>query len=316
MSIFLGTGISPVSSHKLTSYGSAMGFVPSRQGQKVWETGDAGVDQYISALDNAMRGGRVGGAMQMAKDLEAARRFSAASSMGGPPTIGELPSFGGGGSGAGNGVASLRTNPYESRLNALLDNPNSIANTAGYKFELDQGQQALARSAAAKGMTGSGNTLAALLEHGQGLAATRRGQEVDRLSSLVQGRDSVNANLYGTDVGANTSRYGTDVASKTSMWNTAQKINADNYWNAQKMAESSAPQYGRPVAGSSSTLNLSGGFVPTQLAPNGGGAGGNTYRGGATSRTFDEPAPPPRPVYRMTPEEMIRANAALAKQKY
>lgn len=146
--------------------------------------------------------------------------------------------------GAGGGVA-LRANPYESRLNSLLDNPDSIANTAGYKFEMDQGQQALARSAAAKGMTGSGNTLAALLEHGQGLAATRRGQEVDRLSSLVQGRDSMNANLYSTDVGANTSRYNTDVGantsryatdvgSKTSMWNTAQQVNANNYWKSQE----------------------------------------------------------------------------------
>lgn len=154
--------------------------------------------------------------------------------------ISSLPDFGGGGGAWGGGgggyQATLRANPFESRLNSLLDNPNSIANTAGYKFELDQGQQALARSAAARGMTGSGNTLAALLEHGQGFAATRRGQEIDRLSSLVQGRDQTNASLYGADSSAAASRYGADVGSKTSMWGTAQKINADNYWNAQKLA--------------------------------------------------------------------------------
>lgn len=283
---------------QMSNYGLNVGQMGGAATNKsAWATGDAGIDQYIGALDSALKGGRVGGAAQMARDLEAARRFSAANSMGGPPQL-TMPDFGSSFGGGAGGGATLRANPYEARLNSLLDNPDSIANTAGYKFEMDQGQQALARSAAAKGMTGSGNTLAALLEHGQGLAATRRGQEVDRLSSLVHGRDSVNANLYGTDVGANTSRYNTDVGSKTSMWNTAQKINADNYWNAQKMAENSAPQYGRPVAGSSSTLNLSGGFVPTQLAPNGGGGG---YRGGANSlSSLAAPVRQSEPTYNMT----------------
>lgn len=207
--------------------------------RSAWATGNPAMDKYISAFDAAIRNKRVGGATYLARDLETAARLAnmeniskfASSS----PTLdpNALPNFGGA---SGIGVPTLRANPFEGRLMNLLNDPSSLANDPGYKFEMDQGQQALARSAAAKGMTGSGNTLAALLEHGQGLAATRRGQEVDRLSSLVQGRDSVNANLYGTDVGANTSRYGTDVASKTSMWNTAQKINADNYWNAQKMA--------------------------------------------------------------------------------
>lgn len=228
-------------------------------GGSSWATGDANIDQYIGALDAAMRGGRVGGATAMARDIAAAKQLASLGTGGGNVDVNSLPNFGGGAGGSGG--ATLRANPYEARLNSLLDNPDSIANTAGYKFEMDQGQQALARSAAAKGMTGSGNTLAALLEHGQGLAATRRGQEVDRLSSLVQGRDSVNANLYGTDVGANTSRYATDVGSKTSMWNTAQKINADNYWNAQKLAQGG----GGGGTGWSSTLGGTGGNSNFQL---------------------------------------------------
>lgn len=228
-----GRAVPPPASWQNPNYGTkSFGMNPAAGG---WATGNSGVDKYISTLDSALKNGRVGGAQKMKEDLEWAQRMAGGGAGAtGNVDVNNLPNFGGS---AGAGSATLRANPYEARLSALLDNPDSIANTAGYKFEMDQGQQALARSAAAKGMTGSGNTLAALLEHGQGLAATRRGQEVDRLSSLVQGRDSVNANLYGTDVGANTSRYGTDVASKTSMWNTGQKINADNYWMAQKLAQ-------------------------------------------------------------------------------
>lgn len=210
-------------------YGQSMGGLGGG-----WATGNAGVDKYISTLDSALKNNRVGGAAQMKQDLEWAQRMAGGGAGAtGNVDINNLPNFGGS---AGAGSATLRANPYEARLNSLLDNPDSIANTAGYQFELGQGQQALARSAAAKGMTGSGNTLAALLEHGQGLAATRRGQEVDRLGNLMQGRDQTNASLYGTDVGANTSRYATDVGSKTSMWNTGQRINAENYWNALKGA--------------------------------------------------------------------------------
>lgn len=156
--------------------------------------------------------------------------------------INNLPNFGSS-LGGGAGGATLRANPFEGRLMNLLNDPSSLANDPGYKFEMEQGQQALARSAAAKGMTGSGNTLAELLRQGQGFASMKRGQEIDRLGGLMQGRDQTNANLYGTDVGAATSRYGTDIGSQTSMWNTAQKINADNYWNTQKMASGIRPSW-------------------------------------------------------------------------
>ena len=265
--------------------------------RSAWATGNSEIDKYISAIDSAMRNKRVGGAQYMVRDLESAARLANLANMSkGPPTIGDLPTFGNGGSGGGAGdyQASLRANPFEGRLMNLLDNPASIANTAGYQFELGQGQQALARSAAAKGMTGSGNTLAALLEHGQGLAATRRGQEVDRLASLVRGRDQTNASLYGTDVGANTSRYATDVGSKTSMWNTAQKINADNYWNAQHQLTGGG---GGGGASWSPTLGSSAG---------GGGGGWSATLGGGSS---------PQQVSRFTAQSPSSANSRYTPQE-
>lgn len=77
---------------------------------------------------------------------------------------------------------------YDAKLNSLMSNPDSIANSAGYKFRLDQGNQAIQRSAAAKGMLGSGNTLAELLRYGQGEAAQEYGNEVGRLTTL-RGQD-------------------------------------------------------------------------------------------------------------------------------
>lgn len=83
----------------------------------------------------------------------------------------------------------------------LLNDPNAVNQTAGYKFALDQGTQAIDRSAAAKGMTNSGNVLAELAKYGQGVASglyqqelgnqqqniQNQGQQVNQLSDLLRG---------------------------------------------------------------------------------------------------------------------------------
>ena len=76
---------------------------------------------------------------------------------------------------------------YQNQLNELLTDPSKIQDTAGYQFQLDQGNQAINRSAAAKGMLGSGNVLAELAKYGQGMGATEYGNQVNRLSGLTQG---------------------------------------------------------------------------------------------------------------------------------
>jgi len=88
-------------------------------------------------------------------------------------------------------------NPYEKRLQELVNNPNSISDSNAYKFRFNQGQQALERGAAAKGMLGSGNTLAALAQYGQGMASDEYGNEVSRLGALSGQRDSYNLGLKG-----------------------------------------------------------------------------------------------------------------------
>lgn len=70
-------------------------------------------------------------------------------------------------------------------LAGLLTDPSQIQQSAGYQFARDQGEQAINRSAAAKGMLGSGNVLAELAKYGQGMASQEYGNQVNRLSGLL-----------------------------------------------------------------------------------------------------------------------------------
>lgn len=77
---------------------------------------------------------------------------------------------------------------YIDKLNGLMSNPSSIQDTPGYKFAFDQGQQALERSQAAKGMGTSGNALAELTKYGQGMAS----QQFDKMANLYSGLAGAN----------------------------------------------------------------------------------------------------------------------------
>lgn len=74
---------------------------------------------------------------------------------------------------------------YDNELKRLVTQPGSFRGTPGYQFALNQGQEAINRKMAAGGMRGSGNALAALMQHGQGMAATEYGNTVDRLGRLA-----------------------------------------------------------------------------------------------------------------------------------
>jgi hypothetical protein len=82
---------------------------------------------------------------------------------------------------------------YLQSLNDLLKDPNKVTETAGYKFALDQGNQQINRSAAAKGMLNSGNVLAELAKYGQGMASQQYNTETNRLASLLGGAQQFGA---------------------------------------------------------------------------------------------------------------------------
>lgn len=98
----------------------------------------------------------------------------------------------------------------ESRLRSLLDNPDSVQNSAAYKFRVGQGQEALNRSMGAKGMLNSGNRLMDLMKYGQDMGSQEYDSQFGRLSGLL--------GTYGqgfvADKNANTNIYSATEAAK------------------------------------------------------------------------------------------------------
>ena len=135
---------------------------------------------------------------------------------------------------------------YRTRLDTLMDNPDSIANTGAYKFAFNQGQEALNRQLAAKGLLNSGNRLYELTKFGQGLASQQYGAEVDRLANLVNSTRAGDINRYGADA----SLYGTELQGQNQLrsaelqaQNQLRSMMMQNMLNRLDRQEASSPQY-------------------------------------------------------------------------
>jgi len=89
------------------------------------------------------------------------------------------------------------------KLNALLQNPSSITDTPGYKFAYNQGLEAVNRTAAAKGMLGSGNRLYDLTKFGQGLASQTYNNTISQLGNFLNKTPIANNQSYGYNATAN-----------------------------------------------------------------------------------------------------------------
>lgn len=143
--------------------------------------------------------------------------------------------------GGSSTVPTQYDNPYEQRLIELMNSPDSIADTNAYKFRFNQGQQALERSAAARGMLNSGNTLAALADYGQGAASQEYGNEFNRLASLVGQRNQFNLGRAGLDQSDRQGRAGTALRALMGY--------DDSSINARNSAASNSANLGRINAG-------------------------------------------------------------------
>lgn len=69
---------------------------------------------------------------------------------------------------------------------ALLNDPSRVQQSAGYQFALNQGNEAINRSAAAKGQLNSGNVLAELAKYGQGMASQNYQQQLQNQQQAIQ----------------------------------------------------------------------------------------------------------------------------------
>ncbi len=135
--------------------------------------------------------------------------------------------FGTGGSGSGgSGAPTVNTSnrfeaglsDAETRLRSLLDNPDSINQSAAYKFRVGQGQEALQRSLGAKGLLNSGNRLMELTKYGQDMGSQEYDNQFGRIKDLVGGYSG----SWIGDKNANTGLFN----AQANAWNTAQ-ANAD-----------------------------------------------------------------------------------------
>lgn len=89
--------------------------------------------------------------------------------------------------------------PLQTTTGSNSPDYSSFYNNPGYKFQLDQGQQAIERQAAARGGLASGNTLTALQDYSQGLAQQSYNNYVNQLMGLSGvGQNATNA-LMGAD---------------------------------------------------------------------------------------------------------------------
>lgn len=111
----------------------------------------------------------------------------------------------------------------ETRLRNLLDNPDSINQSAAYKFRVGQGEEALQRSMGAKGMLNSGNRLMELTKYGQDMGSQEYDAQFSRLSDLMK----TGTTGYIGDRGA--SNQAQDIANRFSLGSEA------NLQNRQRM---------------------------------------------------------------------------------
>jgi hypothetical protein len=86
---------------------------------------------------------------------------------------------------------------------------NTLQNLPGYQFQMNQGVQALDRSAASKGLLNSGAQEKALTAYGQGLGSSYLGNYVQGLNGIAQmgqasaGQQAVAGMNTANQVGAN-----------------------------------------------------------------------------------------------------------------
>lgn len=148
----------------------------------------------------------------------------------------------------------------ETRLRALLDNPDSVQQSAAYKFRVGQGQEALQRSLGARGLLNSGNRLMELTKYGQDMGSQEYENQAARLSSLL----STYGQGYLGDKNANTSRF----SALANAWNTAQGNADQNRYRMGSLAwEMNKPQTSTSRSMSSwnpaaSNLSHIGGYTP------------------------------------------------------
>ncbi len=151
---------------------------------------------------------------------------------------------------------------------------NYLRSTPGYQFRMDEGVNALNRSAAAKGMLYSGAQQKALTTYGQGLADQTYNALLDRIANLSTGGQNAAVQLGGIGANAASNVASTQVAS-----GQAQAQGIYNAYNARQSA------YNTDTNNLMSMLGLGTGILSGTGALSGIGAGISSLFGGGAAAT-------------------------------
>lgn len=135
------------------------------------------------------------------------------------------------------GVTGPGQSSYDTALQKMMTGAFDSADPS-YKWRFDQGQQAVERSAAAKGLLGSGNVLQELMSYGQGMASTEYAAQFDRLMKGSQNATSqYDAAIKGLSAMAG-------IQYNQGMLGVAQENAATNRFSAQANAANQAGHLG------------------------------------------------------------------------
>ena len=157
-------------------------------------------------------------------------------------------------------------------LQRLISDPSSLSSLPGYQFQLDQGINALDRSAAARGMLNSGRQSKDLLRFGQGLADSTYGSQLARLMALNQ-----------QGIGATGAQVGTQAQGLQGQLGTRQTAYQGQYGAAPTIGQGITGAANAQGQGAANIFNLaSSGIGELMGLPS---FGGGSLPTGALSRT-------------------------------
>ena len=121
---------------------------------------------------------------------------------------------GNGGGGGGNGGGGGYGGPVAPDFNLppvpgftpppgfQAPDPNGILNSPAYQFRVNQGNQALQNSAAAKGLTRTGGTLKDFIDYNQNFASQEYGQEFNRARDIYDRTYQAQKDIYAPKLAA------------------------------------------------------------------------------------------------------------------
>lgn len=137
------------------------------------------------------------------------------------------------------------SNIYKNKLAAMSTGQFGIDDPS-YKFRFEQGQQALERSQASKGLLGSGNAAIELQQYGQGVASQEYGAQFNRMLQAMSGVEeqfNVQQNRLMTLAGVNLDPLGSRKVGVGEMGNAVAA--QGNVLQAQSQREQRAMEQGQ-----------------------------------------------------------------------